>query len=65
MPDIINEEFFVEIGYFEPESIKIIGEGITMAFIATLPRLPHEMYEKEYELTKASLNEDDLKMVDD
>jgi hypothetical protein len=27
MPDIINEEFFVEIGYFEPESIKIVGEG--------------------------------------
>ncbi len=44
---------------------KILFVGITMAFIATLPRLPHEMYEKEYELTKASLNEDDLKMVDD
>jgi hypothetical protein len=28
MPDVINEEIFVEIGYFEPESIRIIGEGI-------------------------------------
>lgn len=38
MPDVIKEQISVEIGYFEPEIIKIEGKGIQPALVSTLPR---------------------------
>jgi hypothetical protein len=32
------EEILIEIGYYEPEVIKIEGKGTSPAFLTTLPR---------------------------
>lgn len=44
MPDTIKEQISVEIGYFEPEIIKIEGKGIQPALVSTLPRILNDNF---------------------
>ena len=44
MPDLIKEQISVEIGYFEPEIIKIEGKGIQPSLVSSLPRVISENF---------------------
>lgn len=58
MPDILKEQFSIEIGYNEPEIMHVVGKGISPALLVTLPRLEKEGFMKRMEEEKKGLSEE-------
>lgn len=63
MPDFIKEQFSIEIGYNEPEIIKIAGKGVSPALLMSLPRVDREEFIHNVEEEKKKLTEDDQKLI--
>ena len=57
IPDIINEQFAVNIAHFEPEIITCIGYAIYPALAMNLPRSDPGEYLKVYETEKINTSE--------
>jgi hydrocephalus-inducing protein len=38
MPDLFEEQFDIQMGYFDPETIRIKGEGVYPSLVCQLPR---------------------------
>ena len=47
IPDLIDEQFAIEIAHFEPEIIRIKGNGIYPAAVLQLPRLEDEILKED------------------
>ena len=61
MPDAFKEQFTVQMGYFEPETIVVRGVGVYPSIVANFPRIENpefdrklkeevDKYAKEYEV---------------
>jgi hypothetical protein len=64
MPDIIKESISVEVGYFEPEIIKIEGKGIQPALVTTLPRQFSDGFITNFLIEKAKIRGNDSKYLE-
>lgn len=63
MPEEIVEVFAVEIGYFEPKTIKVVGKGIYPAIVSNLVRVETDVYSNKFEQEKQKLLEDEQKSL--
>ncbi len=63
MPDELKEQFSIEIGYNEPEIMKIIGRGVSPALLVTLPRVEDVGFINKMNEEKGKLNEEQNKII--
>ena len=63
MPEELKEQFSIEIGYNEPEIIKIVGRGVSPALLVSLPREENVGFMRRIEEEKKGLSEDQIKIV--
>lgn len=63
MPDLIKEQFSIEIGYNEPETIKIAGKGVCPALLMSLPRVDRDEFVQKVEEEKKKFSEDEQKLM--
>lgn len=64
MPDTIKEQISVEIGYFEPEIIKIEGKGIQPSLVSTLPRILSDNFVTNFAAEKAKVRGNEAKYLE-
>jgi len=64
MPDIIKEQISVEVGYFEPEIIKIEGRGIQPSLVTNLPRLLSDNFMGNFLIEKAKIRGNESKYLE-
>ena len=64
MPDIIKEQLSVEVGYFEPEIIKIEGKGIQPSLVTSLPRVMGDNFLSNFLIEKAKIRGNEAKYLE-
>ena len=64
MPDQIKEQIVVEIGYFEPEVIKIEGRGTQPSLVCTLPRYFSDSFLGVFNQEKSKIRGNDAKFLE-
>jgi hydrocephalus-inducing protein len=47
MPDAFKEQFTVQMGYFEPETIVVKGVGVYPSILANFPRIENPEFDKK------------------
>ena len=64
MPDAIKEQIIVEIGYFEPEIIKIEGRGTQPSLVCTLPRYFSDPFLAAFAAEKSKIRGNEAKFLE-
>lgn len=63
MPDELKEQFSIEIGYNEPETMRIIGKGVSPAILVTLPRKENDGFLEKLDEERTKISEEANKML--
>ena len=63
MPDELKEQFSIEIGYNEPDIMKVVGRGVSPALLITLPRQENFGFVHKLDEERTRISEEANKML--